>query len=59
VLERDVGGEESHEAESIVVQVDSVEFREVEDRGQERGDSVGDLAQESTGEDISEVSDLE
>ena len=65
VLKGDVGGEESHErrlnvqAESIVVQVDSGEFGEVEDRGQERGDSVGDLAQESTGEDVGEVGDLE
>lgn len=64
VLKRDVGGEESHErrlnvqAESIVVKVDSVEFGEVENRGQERGDGVGNLAQESTGEDVGEVGDL-
>lgn len=64
VLKRDVGGEESHErrlnvqAESIIVQIDSVEVGEVEDRGQERGDGVGNLAQESTGEDVGEVGDL-
>lgn len=65
VLEGDVGGEEGHErrlhvkAEGIVVQVDCVKLGEVEHRGEKRGDSVGDLAEESTGEDIGEVCDLE
>lgn len=50
VLERNVGGEESHErrlniqAKGIVVEVDSVELGKVEDRGQEGGDGVGNLA---------------
>jgi hypothetical protein len=64
VLKRYVSGEEGHErclhvkAESIVVQVDRVKLGEVEHRGEKRGDSVGDLAEESTGEDIGEVCDL-
>jgi hypothetical protein len=64
VLKRYVGGEEGHErrlhvkAEGIVVQVDGVKLGEVKHRGEKRGDSVGDLAEESTGEDIGEVCDL-
>jgi hypothetical protein len=65
VLKRYVGGEEGHErrlhvkAEGIVVQVDGVKLGEVKHRGEKRGDSVGDLAEESTGEDIGEVCDSE
>jgi hypothetical protein len=43
----------------IVIQVDSVELGKVEDGGEQRRDGVRDLAQESAGEDIGEVCDLE
>lgn len=64
VLERNVGGKEGNEgrlgvqAEGVVVKVDGVELGEVEDRGEEGGESFGDLVKESAGEDIGEVCDL-
>lgn len=48
----------SVEAESIVVQVDGVEVRQVQDRGKERGEGLGDLVEQTTSEDIGEVRDL-
>ena len=46
------------EAKGIVVEVDGVEVREVEDGGEERGKGIGDFAEESSGENIVEASDL-
>lgn len=47
------------QAESIVVQVDSVKVREVEDGCEEVGESLGDFVQKSTGEDVRKVGDLD
>lgn len=64
VLERNVGGKEGNEgrlgvqAKGVVVKVDGVELGEVENRGEEGGESFGDLVKESAGEDIGEVCDL-
>jgi hypothetical protein len=47
------------EAEGVVVEVDGVEVREVEDRGEEGGERVGDLAEEAAGEDVGQVGNLQ
>jgi hypothetical protein len=46
------------EAEGIVIEVDSVQVWEIEDRGEEGGKRFGDFAEEAAGEDVGEVGDL-
>jgi hypothetical protein len=64
VLQGHVGCQEGNQRrlcvqpKGIVVDVDCVEFREVENGGEEGGKRVGDLAEESAGEDIGKVCDL-
>lgn len=64
VLKGYVCGEESHDrglgikAKGVVVKVNSLEVREVENRSQERREGLWDLAQQTTGKDIGKVSDL-
>lgn len=59
-----MGGKESDqwrldvEAESIVVEVYGVQLREVEDGGEEGGKRLGDLAQETGGENVGKVGNL-
>lgn len=55
--ERDQGGLRV-EAEGVVVEVNGVEVREVEDRGEEGGERFGDFAEEAAGEDVGEVGNL-
>ena len=60
-----MGGQEGHqgrlgvEAEGVIVQVDGVEFRKVENGGEEVGEGFGDFVKESAGEDIGKVRDLD
>ena len=59
-----MGGEESDErclrveAEGVVVEIDRVELREVEDGSEEVREGFGDLGQQPTCEDVGEVGDL-
>ena len=46
------------QTEGVVVEVDGVEVREVEDRGKEERKRFGDLVEEATGEDVGEVGNL-
>lgn len=46
------------EAEGVVVEVDRVEVRQVEDGGEQGGERLGDFVQEAAGEDVGEVCDL-
>lgn len=64
VLERDVCGEEGNkgrlgvEAECIVVEVYRVQLGEVKDGGEERGKGLGDLVEQTAGENIGKVGNL-
>src|SRR5690606_19825846 len=44
--------------EGVVVEVDGIEVREVEDRGEERGEGFGDFGEEPAGEDVGQVGNL-
>jgi hypothetical protein len=63
-LERHVRREEGDqgrlrvETEGVVVEVDCVELRKIEDRGEERGKRFGDLAEKAAGEDVGKVGNL-
>lgn len=48
----------SVETKSVVVQVNRVEIRQVEDGREQVGERLRDLAQETAGEDVGEVCDL-
>jgi hypothetical protein len=64
VLQGHVRCQERHErrlrvkAEGVVVEVDCVEAREVENRGKKGGKGLGDFAEQAAGEDVGEVGDL-
>jgi len=45
--------------ESVVVEVDGVEVRKVEYRGEERGECFGDFAEQAASEDVGKIGDLE
>ena len=46
------------EAKGIVVEIDCIEFWKVENGGKERREGLGDLAEESAGEDVCKICDL-
>ena len=46
------------EAEGVVGEVDGVEVGEGEERGEEGGERLRDLGEETAGEDVGEVGDL-
>lgn len=46
------------ETEGVVVQIDGMQVRQVEDGGEKGGEGLGNLVEQTAGEDIGEVRDL-
>lgn len=52
-------GSNSVETKGIVGEIDSVELGQSEQRGEQVGQSIGDLRQEASCEDVGKVGDLQ